>query len=102
MLERVDALGRAAAPVVVKPMQRDDAARWEVSVRGAKSLAEQLAAHRGEAELYRTLATLCTDVPIPESLDDLRWRGASRERLSAFCRTIELERFVERVPQLLD
>lgn len=80
----------------------DDAARWEVSVRGAKSLAEQLAAHRGEAELYRTLATLCTDVPIPESLDDLRWRGASRERLSAFCRTIELERFVERVPQLLD
>ena len=35
MLERVDALGRAAAPVVVKPMQRDDAARWDAFVDAA-------------------------------------------------------------------
>jgi 5'-3' exonuclease len=50
--------------------------RWEVPVRGAAALAESLRAHRQEALLYRTLATLRTDVPLAEDLDALRWRGA--------------------------
>ena len=71
---------------------------WGVTVRGAAALAEQLRTHRAEARLYRTLATLRTDVPLAESLDDLQWRGADRAALTAFCSSIGDERFVERVP----
>jgi len=59
----------------------DSAAKWDVAVRGAAGLAESLRAHREPAALYRTLATLRTDVPLGESLDDLRWRGPRREAL---------------------
>ena len=61
----------------------DDAAEWRVSVRGAAALAASLAAHRAEALLFRRLATLRTDVPLAESLDDLRWRGPDAEALGA-------------------
>jgi 5'-3' exonuclease len=61
----------------------DDAARWDVVVRGAAALAGSLRAGRPEAVLYRTLATLRTDVPLPESLDDLRWRGPRADALPA-------------------
>jgi 5'-3' exonuclease len=53
----------------------DDAARWEIPVRGAASLAASLAAHRQESVLYRTLATVRTDVPLEEELEALRYRG---------------------------
>ncbi len=49
--------------------------RWEVPVRGAVALAESLRQHRPEALLYRTLATLRTDVPLAEDLEAIRWRG---------------------------
>lgn len=52
-----------------------DPARWEVAVRGAARLAENLAKARGEALLFRRLALLRTDVPIADTLDDLRWAG---------------------------
>lgn len=61
----------------------DDAAAWDVAVRGAATLAGVLAGHREEALLYRTLATLRTDVPLAESVDDLRWRGADTAALAA-------------------
>jgi 5'-3' exonuclease len=63
----------------------DDAARWDVPVRGAASLAQSLAGHRDQARLYVKLATLRDDVPLRETLDDLRWRGARREELIALC-----------------
>jgi 5'-3' exonuclease len=77
----------------------DDPSRWDVTVRGAQALAAELATRRGEAELYRTLATLRTDVPLPQTVGDLEWRGADRERLEELCRIIEYYRFVERVPR---
>lgn len=61
---------------------------WRVVVRGAASLAASLREHRDEAYLYRRLATLRTDVPIAENLDDLRWRGARRKELTALSREI--------------
>ncbi len=61
----------------------DDPADWAVVVRGAAALAENLHARRDEVELYRRLATLRTDVPLAESLDDLRWRGAEIDALRA-------------------
>jgi 5'-3' exonuclease len=48
---------------------------WAVKVRGAAKLSAALEAHRAEASLYRTLATLRTDVPLDCSLDQLEWRG---------------------------
>ncbi|MCP4870351.1 MAG: flap endonuclease [Proteobacteria bacterium] len=61
------------------PESADD---WDIKVRGAKTLADNLAAQREDAMLYRTLATLREDVPIAEELDDLKWRGADAEALA--------------------
>jgi len=61
----------------------DDAARWEVPVRGAASLAASLAAHRAESVLYRTLATVRTDVPLAEELEALRYAGPRPDLLAA-------------------
>jgi 5'-3' exonuclease len=62
-----------------------NAADWEVPVRGAARLAAALAEHRELAVLFRTLATLRTDVPVFTTLAELRWRGptASFEQLAA-------------------
>jgi len=79
-----------------------DPAEWAVKVRGAKTLSANLEEHRSEALLYRTLATLRTDVPLPQSLDELRWRGASRQALGDFCRTIDDDRFMDKVPVFLE
>jgi 5'-3' exonuclease len=61
------------------------ALQWKVKPRGALQLAETLAAHMPEALLYRQLATLVDDVPLAESLDDLRFRGVPRARFESFC-----------------
>ena len=65
-------------------------------MRGAKSLAASLAEHREAAALYRKLATLRTDVPIKEELEDLRWRGPSDD-IEGFCREIGFARFLDRL-----
>ena len=72
-----------------------DVADWQVKIRGAQSLAESLATRRDDALLYRTLATLRTDVPIKEKLEDLRWLGPTVD-LAAVCREIGFERFLDR------
>ena len=74
---------------------------WQVTVRGAEALADNLAAHRAEAALYKLLATLRTDVPLRESLDDLQWRGP-RPELGAFCSGIGYESFAERLADRFD
>ena len=64
----------------------DDDAAWAVKIRGASQrLAATLAAHRPEALLYRQLATLVTDVPLKEDLEDLRFRGVPRAAFEAWC-----------------
>ena len=74
----------------------DDAAAWDVKVRGAATLAENLAGLRSEAALYRQLATLRTDVELVDDLDDLEWQGASRE-LPALCERLGAPDLVDRV-----
>ncbi|HEX9188785.1 MAG TPA: 5'-3' exonuclease H3TH domain-containing protein [Vicinamibacteria bacterium] len=76
----------------------DDAAAWDVAVRGRDRLAASLRAHREPAALYRRLATLRTDVPLAEGLADLEWRGAE-PGLEAFCRDIGFEELPDRVPR---
>jgi 5'-3' exonuclease len=73
-----------------------DANAWEVAVRGAPALAASLAEHRADAFLFRQLATLRTDVPLAESLDDLRWRGPDVPALTALAEHWGDDAIVER------
>jgi 5'-3' exonuclease len=77
----------------------DDAAAWTLAVRGRERLAASLRERRAEAALYRRLATLRTDVPLAEGLDDLEWRGAPRAVLEALCREIGFADLLTRVPR---
>jgi 5'-3' exonuclease len=72
--------------------------QWDVAVRGAAALGASLRAHRQEAALFRVLATLREDAPLPESLHDLRWQGACLEPLQELCARIGEEEVVPRMP----
>lgn len=48
---------------------------WHPSIKRARALSESLLNAQNDALLYRTLATLRLDVPVFNSLDELRWRG---------------------------
>jgi 5'-3' exonuclease len=53
----------------------DDYRAWGLDVTRGASLAATLRRDRAQARLFRQLATLRTDVPVFESVDDLKWRG---------------------------
>jgi 5'-3' exonuclease len=48
---------------------------WRVNASGAASLSRTLTAQRDLALLFRTLATLRTDIPLFDDVDELRWNG---------------------------
>jgi 5'-3' exonuclease len=52
-----------------------DSHDWHVNVANAGALAETLAREPERALLFRTLATLRTDIPLFHSVDELRWNG---------------------------
>jgi 5'-3' exonuclease len=66
----------------------DNPREWTADVRGADALSATLAEHREDVLLYRRLATLRIDVPLAESVDDLRWRGAAAGTLSGLAAAI--------------
>ncbi len=70
------------------------AADWDVTVRGATSLASALAEHQEDALLYRRLATLRTDVPLKETLADLKWKGVRRPVYQTMCKDLGLDRLI--------
>jgi 5'-3' exonuclease len=79
----------------------DDPTRWKlksISPGRAASLAASLAQRRDEAYLYRTLATLRYDVPLKETLHDLKWQGAY-PRLKKLCHEFGDDRIPERIPR---
>jgi 5'-3' exonuclease len=55
----------------------DDPREWHVNASGPATLAKTLSDERDRALLFRTLATLRTDVPVFDSVDELEWRGAT-------------------------
>ena len=75
---------------------------WDVSVRGGATLAASLRDHHDEVFLFRELATLVTDVPLPEKLDDLRWRGAHRKEFTAMAERLGAPGLIDRVPTWRD
>jgi 5'-3' exonuclease len=74
-------------------------ADWDVKVRGASKLAATLRDTMDDALLYRDLATLRTDADIPQSLDELAWKGAKRGEFEALCAELGFESIVGRVPR---
>lgn len=52
-----------------------DSREWGVNVAGALTLADTYRRDRERAILFRTLATLRTDVVLFENVDQLRWNG---------------------------
>jgi 5'-3' exonuclease len=75
----------------------DDHDQWGVKVRGGTTLARNLREQRNDAMLYRMLATLRTDAPIDESLDDLRWTGPDRAALEALCEELGERALLDRI-----
>ena len=53
----------------------DDWREWRANVSNAAALSRTWLADRERAYLFRTLATLRTDIPLFESVDELRWKG---------------------------
>jgi 5'-3' exonuclease len=66
-----------------------DSSDWKVNAAGAGSLAATLSREHDRALLFRTLATLRTDISLFDDVDQLRWKGptsafeAIGERLDA-------------------
>lgn len=58
---------------------------WHPSIRKARALSESLFTAWDEAILFRTLATLRLDVPVFDSVADLRWKGP-RPDFADYCR----------------
>jgi 5'-3' exonuclease len=74
------------------------AGQWEVSVRNSPQLAATLAAHRDQALLFRTLATLRTDCPVG-AVDDWRWTGPTA-RFVEVCDRLEAPDLLRRATAL--
>ena len=78
-----------------------DPESWDVKVRGAKRLSENLNENLETAIFYRRLTTLRDDVPLKEELEHLEWQGAD-ERLKEFCLELEDESIPARVTRWRD
>jgi 5'-3' exonuclease len=70
---------RSAAAVLARFEHLENIPRdpkvWNANVRNAGALALVLEAQRDRAFLFRDLATLRTDIPVFESVDELKWHG---------------------------
>lgn len=69
---------------------------WDASIRRARPLAETLFGAWDDALLYRTLATLRLDVPMFDSVDELRWKGP-RENFQQCCERLRAADLFRRV-----
>ena len=70
---------------------------WGVDVRSPAGLNATLRQQWPDALLYRRLATLVTDVPLPErEPEELRWHGARRAAFEALCEELAQPRLAER------
>ena len=79
----------------------DDAADWDVAVRGAGRLAAELAGRRELALQFRDLATLRTDARLFDSVDDVRWNGP-RPAFFDLCARLNVPGYFKRVRALTD
>ena len=77
----------------------DQPSLWDVpGLRGAAKLGATLAERRADAELFRTLATVVTDVPVG-AVDDWQWAGPTAA-FTAMCERIGATNLVARAERL--
>jgi 5'-3' exonuclease len=69
--------------------------QWDPSIRKARPLSESLFNAWDDALLFRTLATLRLDVPVFDTIADLRWLGP-RPDFEAFCRRMKSPELLRR------
>jgi len=74
----------------------NDPAKLGLGLGRATTLLENLQKNYKDALLFRELSTLRTDVPLRETLADLKWQGA-HPRLKKLCQELGDERIPERV-----
>lgn len=77
----------------------DDPTEWDVTVRGATTLAATLAENRDLAELFRHIATLDLSAPTVRDVDELRWVGPAAD-FEAVAARIDAPRLVARAQRL--
>ena len=86
----IDGFGEKAAAALLRAfghierIPRDPKA-WPASIRQGEVLAATLARDLELALLYRKLATLISDVPLAERLEDLAWGGVPAAAFEAWC-----------------
>ena len=61
---------------------------WHPSIRKARTLSESLFSAWNDALLFRTLATLRRDVPVFDTVEDLRWKGVG-PRFEQYCQRMK-------------
>ena len=61
---------------------------WHPSIRKARLLSESLFGGWSDALLFRNLATLRLDVPVFDTVEELRWKGPNRN-FEEYCRRIK-------------
>jgi len=97
--------GQKAAAAVLSQYPRledipKDWQQWHPSIRKARTLSESLFAGWSDAVLFRTLATLRLDVPVFDSIDDLRWKGPLPE-FDEYCQRLKSPDLLRRAKSAL-
>jgi 5'-3' exonuclease len=69
---------------------------WHPSIRKARLLSESLFDAWNDALLFRTLATLRLDVPVFDTVEDLRWKGP-RPNFEEYCQRMKSTDLLRRV-----
>jgi 5'-3' exonuclease len=72
---------------------------WHPAIRRARPLSESLFGAWEDALLFRTLATLRLDVPVFNTVEDLRWKKARPEFLE-FCERLRIPDLLRRATSL--
>jgi 5'-3' exonuclease len=75
-----------------------DVGEWHPSIRRAGALSESLFRSWNDALLFRTLATLRLDVPVFDTIEDLRWKGP-RPEFEEQCRRMKAPDLFQRATQ---
>src|SRR5712671_4873387 len=94
---------KAAALVFSQYLHLEDIPKdwkeWHPSIRRARALSESLFNAWPDALLFRTLATLRLDVPVFDTVEDLRWNGP-RANFEAYCDRLKASELLRRVTAL--
>jgi 5'-3' exonuclease len=70
--------------------------QWHASIRKARLLSASLFSAWNDALLFRTLATLRIDVPVFDTIEDLRWKGPAPS-FAGYCQQINALDLLRRV-----